>query len=124
MKWLMNKKMRFSKNQKGLTLVELLAVIVILGVIAAIAVPAIGGIISSSKVKADAQTQLLVANAAERWAMDTDFAGGTVTLASLSPGYLKTTPVSQVNPAGSITISVGKANGAYTATVVMPVAAP
>ncbi len=30
------------KNQKGLTLVELLAVIVILGIIAAIAVPSIG----------------------------------------------------------------------------------
>ena len=32
-------------NEKGLTLVELLAVIVILGIIAAIAVPSIGGII-------------------------------------------------------------------------------
>ena len=31
------------KNEKGLTLVELLAVIVILGIIAAIAVPSIGG---------------------------------------------------------------------------------
>ena len=37
------------KNQKGLTLVELLAVIVILGIIAAIAVPSIGGIIDNSK---------------------------------------------------------------------------
>ena len=33
------------KDQRGLTLVELLAVIVILGIIAAIAVPSIGGII-------------------------------------------------------------------------------
>ena len=37
------------KNEKGLTLVELLAVIVILGIIAAIAVPSIGGIIDNSK---------------------------------------------------------------------------
>ncbi|KMY51109.1 type II secretion system protein [Peribacillus loiseleuriae] len=36
-------------NQKGLTLVELLAVIVILGIIAAIAVPSIGKIIDNSK---------------------------------------------------------------------------
>lgn len=45
------------KNEKGLTLVELLAVLVILAVIAAIATPAIGNIITNSKynaVKADA----------------------------------------------------------------------
>jgi type IV pilus assembly protein PilA len=53
------------KNEKGLTLVELLAVIVILGIIAAIAVPAIGNIIDNSRVKAikaDAQNVLAAAN--------------------------------------------------------------
>jgi len=52
-------------NEKGLTLVELLAVIVILGVIAAIAVPSIGNIVTNSKVnalKADGQNVLTAAN--------------------------------------------------------------
>ena len=38
------------KDQKGLTLIELLAVIVILAIIAAIAIPAIGNIIENSRV--------------------------------------------------------------------------
>ena len=53
------------KNEKGLTLVELLAVIVILGIIAAIAIPSIGNIIKNSRVnavKADAQNVLAAAN--------------------------------------------------------------
>ena len=51
-------------NEKGLTLIELLAVIVILAIIAAIAVPAIGNIITNSEdkaLKADAQNVLAAA---------------------------------------------------------------
>jgi type IV pilus assembly protein PilA len=48
---------RLLKNERGLTLIELLAVIVILGIIAAIAIPSIGGLINKTKedaIKADA----------------------------------------------------------------------
>ena len=48
----MKKLLKKHLNQKGLTLIELLAVIVILAIVAAIAVPAIGGIISNSRDKA------------------------------------------------------------------------
>ncbi|WP_341960824.1 prepilin-type N-terminal cleavage/methylation domain-containing protein [Planococcus maritimus] len=53
------------KDQKGLTLIELLAVIVILAIIAAIAIPAIGNIIENSRysaVKSDALNTLSAAN--------------------------------------------------------------
>lgn len=53
------------KNQRGLTLVELLAVIVILGIIAEIAVPSIGGIIEKSKEDAAVADALQIINAAK-----------------------------------------------------------
>lgn len=86
--------MKFIKNklkeEKGLTLIELLAVIVILAIIAAIAIPAIGNIIQNSRenaVIADAQNVLSAANL-----YFTEHANeSTVDLATLtSGGYLET----------------------------------
>lgn len=45
----MIKKLNALKNQKGMTLVELLAVMVIIGIIAAISIPAIGNLIENSR---------------------------------------------------------------------------
>lgn len=43
---------KFNKDEKGLTLIELLAVIVILGIIAAIAIPSVNSIIKNTEAKA------------------------------------------------------------------------
>ena len=61
----MKKIMKMIKNQKGLTLVELLAVIVILAIIVAIAIPVIGNIISSSDEKAEVSEALNIIAAAK-----------------------------------------------------------
>jgi type IV pilus assembly protein PilA len=53
------------KNEKGLTLIELLAVIVILGIIAAIAIPSIGKIIENSKIDAIKADAIQIINAAK-----------------------------------------------------------
>ncbi len=53
------------KDQRGLTLVELLAVILILGIIAAIAVPSIGNIVAKSKYDAAKADAIQVINSAK-----------------------------------------------------------
>ena len=55
------------KDQKWLTLIELLAVIVILGIIAAIAIPAIGGIIQKSKEDAVRSDAIQILNSAKTY---------------------------------------------------------
>ncbi|MDM5315099.1 type II secretion system protein [Fictibacillus sp. b24] len=56
---------KYAKNEKGLTLIELLVVIVILGIIAAIAVVSIGGIVGKTKDKAAVTEAVQIINAAK-----------------------------------------------------------
>jgi len=75
------------KNKKGVTLVELLAVIVIMGIIAAIAVPAIGGLIDNSKINAVEAQISAIEDAARLYAnANPGITSGTV--ADLNPAYI------------------------------------
>ena len=79
------------RNEKGLTLIELLAVLVIVAIIAAIAIPAIGGTITKSKENADIASVKMIEEATLRYLIDTNAGASTtdVPIADLvSKGYL------------------------------------
>jgi type IV pilus assembly protein PilA len=84
------------KQQKGLTLVELLAVIVILGIIAGIAVPSVNGIINNSKEDAhEANIDMIEAagKLAKISGLNPGEDGYTVTELQ-TEGYLESVPLS------------------------------
>jgi type IV pilus assembly protein PilA len=90
---------RLLKNQKGLTLIELLAVVVILGIISAIAVPSIGGLIENSKKDAHVANALQLTSAMRLYVASENPSGSlTKTMEELTTaGYFGNTPKSPGN---------------------------
>lgn len=85
-----NRMKKLFKNEKGFTLVELLAVIVILGIIVAIAIPAISGIIDRAQDGADDAEVTLIIDAARLYRVEhTIDATGVHTDDLITEGYLE-----------------------------------
>ncbi|GEN50652.1 prepilin-type N-terminal cleavage/methylation domain-containing protein [Alkalibacterium pelagium] len=87
-----NKIRQMMKKEDGFTLVELLAVIVILGIILAIAIPAVSGVISNADERATARETELIVDAARLYETGENVTLGTdgVTVETLvDRGYLE-----------------------------------
>ena len=77
------------KNKKGFTLVELLAVIVILGILLLVAVPAVNTIMTNSKKSADRDEAIVFLNALQTCTI-TDHSGTSVCTPSEALEYMET----------------------------------
>ncbi|PRY83234.1 type II secretion system protein [Alkalibacterium olivapovliticus] len=110
-----NKIKQLMNKEEGFTLVELLAVIVILGIIVAIAIPAIGNIIDRAQGGANEAEDALVIDAARLYFTTTDEAhGGSVTVGTLkSGGYIEVRDSENLSDTITVTRSGGDGD-AYT----------
>lgn len=112
-------------NKKGFTLVELLAVIVILGVLLMIAVPAIQNVIKKSKRNAfESQAKLIIENVETMLSASTNKPDATCYIptasvklergslnANAKKGYVTVTPNSNSTTGYKVTINIG--DGTY-----------
>lgn len=107
------------KNKKGFTLVELIIVLAVLVIIAAIAVPRFAKVQNDAKIDADYTTAKTIAKAVEMYMASTDGynLGDTVTMSGIvSAGFLNSTPKEQYFDASSFSFSIDSSTGVITVT--------
>ncbi|HHV73760.1 MAG TPA: prepilin-type N-terminal cleavage/methylation domain-containing protein [Thermoanaerobacterium sp.] len=117
-----------NKDEKGFTLIELIVVIAILGILAAIAVPNVTKIFNNSKSKADISNAAVIGHAAETYYIDqtTNNANPNLNITPddlVNGGYLNKAPVDQYggkfvinfDSNGKVTVTDSKGNQLYPA---------
>ncbi|HAA81507.1 MAG TPA: pilus assembly protein PilE [Thermoanaerobacter sp.] len=112
MEWLVK---ALNKDERGFTLIELIVVIAILGVLAAIAVPRVTTSLSNAKTNADIANAQIIGQAAERYMIENgvDTVRGNNSAARLQElvdkGYLNKIPKTSSGGEFTLDTSNGKA---------------
>jgi type IV pilus assembly protein PilA len=106
--------MKMKRSNKGFTLVEIMIVVVIIGLLAAMAIPAFQKVRRDSIKKTMVNDARIVANAAQQYFMDkaTTTVATTVLVGSATSNYIK--DVSKGNVVGSASLT---SDNAFTFTI-------
>jgi prepilin-type N-terminal cleavage/methylation domain-containing protein len=115
------------KSKKGFTLIELVVVIAILGILAAILVPVISGFIETANQATDNANARLVYQAAAMWFASNNAAASPLTIGQLAPymgtGMAAMPTAKSTTFAGAFSASVTAA-GAITVTTPLATYSP
>jgi type IV pilus assembly protein PilA len=104
-------------NNKGVTLIELLIVIVVLGIISAFAIPAVGTIITNTEKDAIVADAIAIENAAKLYcAQTTCTASQTLEYSDLDPYVQSFNDAYYVTTAGTV-LATKQANGDWSVTL-------
>lgn len=101
-----------NKDEKGFTLIELIVVIAILGILAAIAVPRVTGSVSTAKKNADIANAQIIGQAAERYMAEkgvVSVPGNNQIDTLVNEGYLNKVPKTSSNDDFTLSTSNGQA---------------
>lgn len=106
-----------NKDENGFTLVELIVVIAILGILAAIAVPRFTGTLNQSKNNADKASAQIIADAAARYITDQGSVPDSLTISTLQSAKYLDSNIKPQSGGTSFTITIDKSNNKVSVSI-------